>query len=272
MTRLMTAVRLGAVMLLAVAIIGATGIFSFSSVSAAGRAGVSKVPALFQGNGHGGGNGNGHGGGNGNGNGNGNAGQGGQQGAEQENGDAGHGKKDKKAKKDKANKQNKAEDQADDSADDSHKNPQAGNVDCSDVEAMIEYLTNRNMNGAIHANENGADNAALGALNKCKAPGQQGAADEEGTPVADEATPEVEASPVDESGTPVADDESGDEAPVSVEVDIDEDGNGEIRYDLDGDGEPDLTMIIEDGKVVDYVEAGADDATPAATPDSEAGE
>jgi len=270
MARFMTAARLGVVVLLAIAILGAVGTYSFRDVSAAGRAGAAKVPALFQGNGHGGGNGNG-GGNNGNGGGNGHGGVNSNQDTEQgaDNGN-GHGKKDKKAKK------NKAKDQADDSgtptADEdagSHKNPQAGNVDCDDVEGMIEYLKNRNMNGAIHANENGADNAAAGALNKCMEHGPENAdsESEDGTPVADEA------SPVAESGTPVAEydvEDGGSDKPVSVNVDIDEDVNGTIEYDLDGDGEPDLTMIVEDGKVVEYVEAGdAADATPEATPDTE---
>jgi hypothetical protein len=279
MARLMTAARLGVVVLLAIAILGAVGTYSFRDVSAAGRAGAAKVPTLFQGNGHGGGNGNGNGGGNnGNGHGNGNAGQGTQQdddGGDDADQGKGHGKK---AKKDKAEKKNKAEDQSDDSgtptADEdadshkTHKNPQAGNVDCNDVDAMIEYLMNRNMNGALHANENGADNAAAGALNKCMDHGPQNGSvdDEQGTPEAEDATPEAEdGTPEAESGTPIADDgEDGSDKPVSVTVDIDADGNGTIEYDLDGDGEPDLTMIVKDGKVVEYVEAGADNATPEA--------
>ena len=45
MARLMTAARLGVVVLLAIAILGAVGTFSFKDVSAAGRAGAAKVPA-----------------------------------------------------------------------------------------------------------------------------------------------------------------------------------------------------------------------------------
>jgi hypothetical protein len=290
MARLMTAARLGVVVLLAVAILGAIGTFSFRDVSAAGRAGAAKVPTLFQGNGHGGGNGNGHGGGNGNGNGHGNGNGGvttdqtGEQDGDTDQGN-GHAKKNKKAKKDKAKDQ--AEDSADDANDDEgedagsgKKNPQSGNVDCNDVEGMIEYLKNRNMNGALHANPNGADNAAAGALNKCMNHGPENGDDsaesdvnEDGTPVAEDATPEADdATPVAESGTPIAEDEvedGGSDKPVSVKVDIDEDGNGTIEYDLDGDGETDLTMIVEDGKVVEYVDAGdAADATPEATPDT----
>src|SRR6476620_47818 len=110
MARLMTAARLGVVVLLAVAILGAVGTFSFKDVSAAGRAGVAKVPALFKDNGNKGGN-NGHGGGNGN------AGQGAQQsddGGDDADHGNGHSKKDKKAKKDKAEKKNKSKDQAED--------------------------------------------------------------------------------------------------------------------------------------------------------------
>jgi hypothetical protein len=274
MARLMTAARLGVVVLLAIAILGAVGTFSFRDVSAAGRAGVAKVPALFKDNGNKGGN-NGHGGGNGN------AEQGAQQsddGGDDADHGNGHSKKDKKAKKDKAEKKNKSKDQAEDSgtptADEgsgSHKNPQAGNFDCSDVEAMIEYLMNRNMNGALHANENGADNAAAGALNKCMDHGPKNGSvdDEQGTPEAEDATPEAEdGTPEADSGTPIAEDnEDGSDKPVSVKVDIDEDGNGTIEYDLDGDGEPDLTMIVEDGKVVEYVEAGAE-ASPEASPEA----
>ncbi len=289
MARLMTAARLGVVVLLAVAILGAIGTFSFRDVSAAGRAGAAKVPTLFKDNGHGGGNGNGHGGGNGNGNGHGNGNGGvttdqtGEQDGDTDQGN-GHAKKNKKAKKDKAKDQ--AEDSADDANDDqgdnagSGKNPKSGNVDCNDVEGMIEYLKNRNMNGALHANENGADNAAAGALNKCMNHGPENGDDsaesdvnEDGTPVAEDATPEADdATPVAESGTPIAEDDvedGGSDKPVSVKVDIDENGNGTIEYDLDGDGETDLTMIVEDGKVVEYVEAGdAADATPEATTDT----
>jgi hypothetical protein len=265
MARLMTAARLGVVVLLAIAILGAVGTFSFRDVSAAGRAGVAKVPALFKDNGNKGGN-NGHGGGNGNG------GQGGVNTSQDTEQDAdngnGHAKKNKKAKKNKGQAEDSGTPTADEGAG-SHKNPQAGNFDCGDVEAMIAYLMNRNMNGALHANENGADNAAAGALNKCMDHGPENGSvdDEQGTPEAEDATPEVEdGTPEAESGTPIAeDDEDGSDKPVSVKVDIDEDGNGTIEYDLDGDGEPDLTMIVEDGKVVEYVEAGAE-ASPEASP------
>jgi len=283
MARLMTAARLGVVVLLAVAILGAVGTFSFKDVSAAGRAGAAKVPALFKDNGNKGGN-NGHGGGNGNGHGNGNGGvttdQSGGQDGDTDQGN-GHGKKHKKAKKDKANKQaddsaSPSDDEGDDAGSGKAKNPKSGNVDCSDVEGMIEYLKNRNMNGALHANENGADNAAAGALNKCMNHGPENgdnadSGTEDGTPVAEDATPEVEdGTPVAESGTPIAEDnQDSSDKPVSVKVDIDENGNGTIEYDLDGDGETDLTMIVKDGKVTDYVEANAADATPEVTADTE---
>ena len=85
----------------------------------------------------------------------------------------GHGKKHKKAKKDKAISRTSTGSVRRRNEDDEQrrsgraKNRRSGNVDCNDVEGMIEYLMNRNMNGALHANENGADNAAAGALNKC---------------------------------------------------------------------------------------------------------
>lgn len=273
MNRLMTAVRLGVVAILALAILSAWGTFSFSGVSAAGRAGVAKVPSLFMDKGnHGNGQGQGNGNGQGNENGNGNAGQGANNG----NGNAQNddddqqdtGKKAKKDKKDKSDKADKAGDRADN--DDDEDGKASANVACDDVEGMIEYLKDRNMNGAIHANEHGADNAAAGALNKCMEHGPENADDSEddGTPVADEGTPVAEdGTPVADNGTPIAEDDDSDK-PVTVNVDIDEDGNGVIEYDLDGDGEVDLTMIIEDGKVIEYVEAGAEDGTPAASPEA----
>ena len=175
MAGLMASIRIGVVTLLAVVLLNAIGVFSLGDVSAAGEAGIAKVPGLFKDNGNKGGNGGG------NGNGNGGQGNGNQDVADDaddsDEGDEDNGKKDKKAKgekKDKKDKSEKAADESDDDSDDadddsdSDKNPQSGNVDCDDVDAMIEYLMNRNMNGALHANENGADNAALGALNKCR--------------------------------------------------------------------------------------------------------
>jgi hypothetical protein len=266
MARLMTAVRLGVVAVLALAILSAWGTFSFADVSATGRAGVSKVPALFKDKDNNKGN---NGNGNGQGNGNGNAGQGDQQDDGNVSDDE-NGEKNNKAKKNKKDKSDKAKDQADDDVEgDSVKPDKSANVDCDDVEGMIEYLKNRNMNGAIHANENGADNAAAGALNKCMEHGPENAdSDDDGTPVAEDGTPIAEdGTPVAGEGTPVGEDDDSDK-PVTVNVDIDEDGNGVIEYDLDGDGDVDLTVIIEDGKVVDYVEAGAEDGTPEATPDA----
>jgi len=257
MVRLMTAARLGIVALLALVIVSATGTFSFSDVSAAGRAGVSRMPALFKDNGNKGNNGNG----------NGNAGQDADdEGDTADDGD-GHEKKGKKAKKDKHDKSDKAKDQADDSGDEDEDGKASANFDCDDVEGMIEYLMNRNMNGAIHANENGADNAAAGALNKCmEHEPENGDDSDDGTPVAED-----DGTPVAVDGTPVGEDdadEDDDDKPVTVNVEIDEDGNGVIEYDLDGDGEVDLTMIVEDGKVTSIVEAGADDGTPEASPEA----
>jgi hypothetical protein len=278
MVRLMTGVRVGVVTLLAVVLLNTIGVFSLGDVSAAGEAGISKVPSLFKDKGgkdggNGGGNGNGNSGNNGNGGGNGNVSTDEAESSEDDDADEGDdkSKKDKKDKKDKSDKQDGAEDDADDSDEDdgddsdSDKNPQSGNVDCDDVEGMIEYLMHRNMNGAVHANENGADNAALGALNKCADHGDEDESDfTDGTPV-------DEASPVTDAATPVGEDDSDEDNSdnsVAVKVDIDEDGNGIIEYDLDGDGEVDLTMIVEDGVVVEYVEAGVDDATPEASPEA----
>jgi hypothetical protein len=79
---------------------------------------------------------------------------------------------------------------------------------CGDVDAMIEYLEGKKNKGAARANENGADNAAGGRLNKCMehAPNGENAQGEGDT--------------------------SGD---VTVNVNVDDDGNGTIEYDLDGD-------------------------------------
>jgi hypothetical protein len=252
MVRFMTAARLGVVALLAIAILGTWGAFSFFDVSATGRGGVSNVPALFKDKDNNGGN-NGQGG---NGNGNGDAGQ-----DDEKGGDNGHADKDKKDKKDKSDK---AKDQADD-ADEDEDGKSSANVDCDDVEGMIEYLKDRNLNGAIHANENGADNAAAGALNKCMEHGPENGDDdsEDGTPVAED-----DGTPVAVDGTPVGEDDADEDKPVTVNVEIDEDGNGVIEYDLDGDGEVDLTMIVEDGKVTSIVETGAEDGTPEASPES----
>lgn len=288
MAGLMASIRIGVVTLLAAVLLNAAGVVSLGDVSAAGEAGMARVPDLFNkdkddkgggGGGNGGENGNGNGGDNGqgksNGNGNGNSDQDvAPDDASDDDADEGNGKKDKDEKKDKdkndeKDKKDKGDDagdesgEADDDSGDPDKNPQSGNVDCDDVDAMIEYLTNRNLNGAIHANENGADNAALGALNKCRDKGGDEDSDEDGTPVSDEATP------VSDDATPVAeDDEDGADGNVRVTVEIDENGIGVIEYDLDGDGEVDLTAIVEDGEVVEYVEAGADDGTPEASPEA----
>ena len=272
MVRLMTGVRVGVVTLLAVVLLNTIGVFSLGDVSAAGEAGISKVPSLFKDKGGkdgGNGGGNGNSGNNGNGGGNGNVSTDEAESSEDDDDDEGDGKskKDKKDKKDKSDKQDGAEDDADDSDEDdgddsdSDKNPQSGNVDCDDMDSKMEYLKHRNLNGAAHANEKGADNAALGALNKCADHGGEDESDfTEGTPV-DEASPVADAAtPVDEDDS----DEDNSDNSVSVEVDIDEDGNGTIKYDLDGDGEVDLTVIFEDGVVVEYVEAGVDDASPEA--------
>jgi hypothetical protein len=273
------------------AMVGAWATNSLGDVSAAGRAGVSKVPALFKdnrnkgdnenGNGNGNGNGedddNGNGQGNGQGNGNGND-VADDDDAASDDGDDKKDKKDKKEKKDKKDKSDKSNksDQGDDDSDgtpvaddDEDDDKTSGNVDCSDIDSMVDYLIDRNMNGAIHANENGADNAALGALNKCSAPGQNrdddGDDDSSGTPVDDDGTPVV----ID--GTPIGDDGQTD-GDITVDIDIDEDGNGTISYDLDGDGIVDLVLYVEDGEVVETEETGSadndDDGTPVASPEA----
>ena len=138
---------------------------------------------------------------------------------------------------------------------------------------MIEYLKDKNMNGAIHANENGADNAAAGALNKCMDHGPENKdSDDDGTPVADGGTPVADdGTPEVVDGTPVDEGDSeddGSDKPVSVVVDLDENGNGTIEYDLDGDGVADLIMTVENGIVVSIEETGSavedDEATPEA--------
>ena len=48
MVRLMTGVRVGVVTLLAVVLLNTIGVFSLGDVSAAGEAGISKVPSLFK--------------------------------------------------------------------------------------------------------------------------------------------------------------------------------------------------------------------------------
>ncbi|MDQ2682293.1 MAG: hypothetical protein M3Y37_02080 [Chloroflexota bacterium] len=277
------------------AMVGAWATNSLGDVSAAGRAGVSKVPSLFKDNGNkGGDNGNGNGNGNGQGNGNGNGqGNGNSDDVADDvapeatesvdvdddatSGKDKKGKKDKEDKSGKSNKSDKSDDDDEDSedasdADDEEDDGKAsGNVDCSDIDSMVDYLLDRNMNGAIHANENGRDNAALGALNKCSAPGQNRGDDEDVSADSIDGTPVTDGTPVVIDGTPIGDDgqTNGD---ITVDFDIDEDGNGTISYDLDGDGIVDLILFVEDGEVVDSEETGSadddDDGTPVASPDA----
>jgi hypothetical protein len=205
MRRVMSLTRLGVVMVWAIVMVGAWGAFTFGDALGAGSATPSKVSALFQGNGNGHGNGgNGNGGGQGNGNG------------------QGHNK---------------------DEADDEEVDAEAGGADfCGDVDAMIEYLEGKNTNGAAHANENGADNAAGGRLNKC-----------------------MEHAPNGEN----AQGEGDTKGDVTVNVDVDDDGNGQIEYDLDGDCQVDFTEEVGEGPDDEGTPEASPEATPDGTPDAE---
>jgi hypothetical protein len=189
--------RLGVVMLLAFAMVGAWGAFTFGNAFGAGSSGPSHQVTLLQGNGHGGGNGNGNGNGNGH-------------------------NKDK----------NKGE-----QTDADQEDADATGGFCGDMDAMLQYLEGKNNNGAAHANGNGADNAAAGRLNSC-----------------------MEHHPNGES----AQGEGDTKGDVTVNVDVDEDGNGKIEYDLDGDCKVDFTVVVGEGP------EGTPEASPEATPDAEA--
>jgi hypothetical protein len=116
---------------------------------------------------------------------------------------------------------------------------------CSDVDAMLEYLEGKNNNGAAHANKKGADNAAAGRLNSCMehAPNGENAQGEGDT--------------------------NGD---VTVVVDVDEDGNGKIEYDLDGDCKVDFTDEVGDGPADEPTAEATSEPTAEATGTVEADE
>ena len=141
------------------------------------------------------------------------------------NGGQGQGQGHGKDKKDKGAREAEADDAEEISAEEF----------CNNVDAMVEYLEGKNMNGAIHANENGADNAAAGKLNSC-----------------------MEHAPNGEN----AQGEGDTEGDVTVNVDVDDDGNGVIEFDLDGDCVADYEVEAGDGPAEDEEDgAEGDDST-----------